>query len=57
MIIKRVEKLIVFPRKIWKSELLKVINIETGKMLKLTFRFQESIYLRHFLLNFFQWIK
>ena len=34
MIIKRVEKLIVFPRKIWKSELLKVINSKTLKIIE-----------------------
>lgn len=56
MIIKRVEKLIVFPRKIWKSELLKVINSKTLKMLILTCGFIGGKYPRHFLFNFCQWI-
>jgi len=54
--IKRVEKLIDFIGKIWKSELLKVINNKTWRMLILTYGFIGGKYPRHFLFNFCQWI-
>ena len=54
MIIMPVEKLKDFLIKIWKSELLKVINNSGRKMLIVTHRFQGGIYPRHFLSNFFQ---
>lgn len=53
MIIMPVEKLKDFLIKIWKSELLKVINNSGLKMLIVTLRFQGGIYPRHFLFNFF----
>lgn len=57
MIIMAVEMLKENLVKIWKSELLKIINSKSGLLLNLTIRFLRQIYETNFLLDFYQWKK